>query len=49
MRWRQGRRSENVDDLRGSRVQGGGLRLGVEIATPRCAASSRAAFASAGS
>ena len=29
MRWRQGRRSENVDDLRGARVPGGGLRLGV--------------------
>jgi len=29
MRWRQGRRSENVDDRRGSRVPGGGLRLGL--------------------
>jgi uncharacterized protein len=29
MRWRQGRRSENVDDVRGARVPGGGLRLGV--------------------
>jgi predicted metalloprotease len=29
MRWRQGRRSENVDDRRGARVPGGGLRLGL--------------------
>jgi predicted metalloprotease len=29
MRWRQGRRSENVDDLRGARLPGGGMRLGL--------------------
>jgi predicted metalloprotease len=29
MRWRQGRRSQNVDDRRGSRVPGGGVRLGL--------------------
>jgi hypothetical protein len=29
MRWREGRRSENVDDLRGARVPGGGMRLGL--------------------
>ena len=29
MRWREGRRSENVDDLRGARVPRGGLRLGM--------------------
>jgi predicted metalloprotease len=29
MRWRQGRRSQNVDDRRGARVPGGGLRLGL--------------------
>ena len=29
MRWRQGRRSENVDDRRGARVPGGGMRLGL--------------------
>src|SRR5262245_62560040 len=29
MRWRGGRRSENVDDLRGVRVPGVGLRLGL--------------------
>jgi predicted metalloprotease len=29
MRWRQGRRSQNVDDRRGARAPGGGVRLGV--------------------
>src|SRR5262245_2043745 len=29
MRWRGGRRSENVDDLRGARVPRGGVRLGL--------------------
>jgi predicted metalloprotease len=29
MRWREGRRSENVEDLRGARVPGGGMRLGL--------------------
>jgi hypothetical protein len=29
MRWRQGRRSDNVDDRRGARVPGGGLRVGL--------------------
>src|SRR5215510_5393509 len=29
MRWRTGRRSDNVDDLRGARVPRGGLRLGM--------------------
>lgn len=29
MRWRQGRRSQNVDDRRGARVPGGGVRVGV--------------------
>ena len=29
MRWREGRRSQNVEDRRGARVPGGGVRLGV--------------------
>jgi len=29
MRWREGRRSENVEDLRGGRSPGGGMRLGL--------------------
>src|SRR5215471_9395724 len=29
MRWREGRRSDNVEDLRGARVPGGGMRLGL--------------------